>query len=31
VGRESCRILEIRPLNYKQMKADLSEAKKERG
>ena len=31
VGRENCRILEIRPLNYKQMQADLSAAKKERG
>jgi len=31
VGREDCRILEIRPVNYKQMQADLSAAKKERG
>ncbi len=31
VGREECRILEIRPVNYKQMQADLSAAKKERG
>jgi hypothetical protein len=31
VGRENCRILEIRPLNYKQMQADLSEERKQRG
>jgi hypothetical protein len=30
VGRESCRITEIRPVNYKQMKADLAQ-EKERG
>jgi hypothetical protein len=28
VGRETCRILEIRPVNYKQMKADLAAEKK---
>jgi hypothetical protein len=31
VGRESCRITEIRPVNYKQMKADLAAAKKDKG
>jgi hypothetical protein len=31
VGREKCRITEIRPVNYKQMKADLAEAKKNKG
>ena len=28
VGRESCRILEIRPLDYKKMQADLAAEKK---
>jgi hypothetical protein len=31
VGRETCRITEIRPVNYKQMKADLAAAKKGKG
>jgi hypothetical protein len=31
VGRENCRIIDIRPLNYKQMQADLAAQKKERG
>jgi hypothetical protein len=31
VGRESCRIMEIRPVNYKQMRADAREEKKARG
>jgi hypothetical protein len=31
VGRDLCRILEIRPVNYKQMKADLAAAKKDKG
>lgn len=29
VGRESCRITEIRPVNYKQMQADLREQRKQ--
>jgi Family of unknown function (DUF6491) len=28
VGRERCRISEIRPVNYKQMRADLAEERK---
>lgn len=28
VGRDTCRILEIRPVNYKKMQADLREEKK---
>jgi hypothetical protein len=31
VGRDTCRITEIRPVNYRQMKADLAEAKKSKG
>ena len=31
VGRETCRITEIRPVNYKQMKADLAAEKKQSG
>ncbi len=31
VGRETCRITEIRPVNYKQMKADLAQEKKQSG
>ena len=31
VGRESCRILEIRPLDYKKMQADLTAEKKAHG
>lgn len=31
VGRDRCRISEIRTLNYKQMRADLSAEKKARG
>lgn len=31
IGRDTCRILEIRPLNYKQMQADLAAEKKDRG
>jgi hypothetical protein len=31
VGRDLCRITEIRPVNYKQMKADLAAAKKDKG
>jgi hypothetical protein len=27
VGRDLCRIIEIRPVNYKQMKQDLAEAR----
>jgi hypothetical protein len=27
VGRDTCRIVEIRPVNYKQMKQDLAEAR----
>jgi hypothetical protein len=28
VGRDSCRITQIRPVNYKQMRADLAEERK---
>ena len=31
VGRESCRISEIRPINYRQMRADLAEERKAKG
>lgn len=31
VGRESCRISEIRPVNYRQMRADLREERKAQG
>ncbi|HVY82071.1 MAG TPA: DUF6491 family protein [Steroidobacteraceae bacterium] len=31
VGRESCRISEIRPVNYRQMRADLAEERKSQG
>ena len=31
VGRDLCRITEIRPVNYKQMQADLAEARKNKG
>jgi Family of unknown function (DUF6491) len=31
VGRETCRISEIRPINYRQMRADLAAEKKARG
>jgi hypothetical protein len=31
VGRQSCRISEIRPINYRQMRADLAAEKKARG
>jgi hypothetical protein len=29
VGRDTCRITEIRPVNYKQMRADLAEERKQ--
>lgn len=31
VGRESCRIIEIRPVNYRQMRADAKAEKDARG
>jgi hypothetical protein len=31
VGRETCRISEIRPINYRQMRADLAEERKAKG
>lgn len=31
VGRETCRISEIRPVNYRQMRADLAEERKTQG
>jgi hypothetical protein len=31
VGRETCRISEIRPINYRQMRADLAAEKKNKG
>lgn len=31
VGRQSCRISEIRPVNYRQMRADLAEERKAKG
>jgi hypothetical protein len=31
VGRQNCRISEIRPINYRQMRADLAAEKKARG
>ncbi len=31
VGRQSCRISEIRPVNYRQMRADIAAEKKARG
>ena len=31
VGRQSCRITDIRTVNYKQMRADLKAEKKARG
>jgi hypothetical protein len=31
VGRETCRIKEIRPVNYRQMRADLAEERKATG
>jgi hypothetical protein len=30
-GRQTCRISEIRPVNYRQMRADLAEERKNRG
>ena len=31
VGRQSCRISEIRPVNYRQLRADLAEERKAKG
>jgi hypothetical protein len=31
VGRQSCRISEIRPVNYRQMRADLAEERRAKG
>lgn len=31
VGRDTCRISEIRPVNYRQMRADLAEERKTKG
>jgi hypothetical protein len=31
VGRQTCRISEIRPVNYRQMRADLAEERKNKG
>jgi hypothetical protein len=31
VGRETCHISEIRPVNYRQMRADLAQERKARG